>query len=202
MLTCKRRACLVTVSSIAWLVSCGGGGDGDTTPTTPDENNPPVVNDVPITTPISSTDIISQRGRPTLFSLECSRHVYDAASENWLPQDDYVRLETWIYSNGSGSNVFSIVNGEVIGQTQTSTTYSNYPNPNIDPRTFGCREPIETVERVLDATRFSTSSGTPAEPELNLGSGQLEYTYYTVNGSTTGIRTVYINNTLIGMVTL
>lgn len=200
MLNLKRRARLFAGLSILGLVGCGGGGGG-ATPTVTDDGGAPIVSDGP-TTQTSSTDIISQRGRPTLFSMECSRHAYDAASGNWLPQEDYLRLETWIYSDTTGSSVISIVNGEVVGETQTSTSYSDYPNPNIDPRIFGCQEPIETVERVLDATRFSSTAGTPAEAELNLGSGQLEYTYYTVNGSTTGIRTTYINDTLIGMVTL
>lgn len=191
---------LVAFFSILSLSGCGGSGGG--APNDPQNDGTPNVVDIPIGAQTNSIDMIALRGRPSIFSLECSRHVFDATSGNWVPQENYLRLETWIYSNAEGSEVVSIVNGEIISRSQTTANYSDYPNPNIDPRLFGCGEPIETVERVLDATRFSSTNGTEVEAELNLGGGQIEYTYYTVNGSTTGIRTTYISDTLIGMVTL
>jgi len=137
-----------------------------------------------------------------MFSIECGRLAYNKNTENWDPQSGFVRIETWIYSNASGAEVVTITNGEIIDRTLTNDDYSQYPAPNIDPRRYGCGEPIATVERVLGGVQLLTTEGSDAEAELNLGNIQLKAVYYTINSAASGIQVTYSNDQMLGMVTL
>jgi len=181
---------LIPVGGLLLVSGCGGGGSSSSGNVTPA---------AAVTT---SADIINSKGTPAMFSIECGRLAYDQTTASWIPQDGFVRVETWIYSGASGAEVVAITNGEVINETQTADDYSQYPAPSIDPRRFGCGEPIATVERVLGGTPLLTTEGSATEADLNLGTTQLKAVYYTINSATSGIQVTYSNDQLVGMVTL
>ena len=209
---------IIGTSLLLFFNGCGSGGSSTSTaidppapqpivtpPTiTPPSNNPPLVTPPP-TTPIVTTvsaDIIASKGLPTLFSIECSRHAFDASTGNWEPQEGFVRADTWTYSNTSGTEIITIINGEVISQRNNTNDISQYPSPNIDPRRFGCGEGITTVNRVLNGVEVFNTEGSAVEADLNLANIQLKSIYYTINNSGSSVNITYSNNKLVGMVTL
>ncbi|MCP4284109.1 MAG: hypothetical protein GY792_06615 [Gammaproteobacteria bacterium] len=183
---------LVFLSAVSLVVLAGCSGDSSSSGATVP----------PTATVTTSADIIQSEGKPRLFSVECSRLALDANTGNWEPQAGFVRVETWVYPNAAGSEVVSIANGEVIDSALTADDYSAYLAPDIDPRLFGCGEPIATVERVLNGTELLTTAGGPDEAALNLGAVQLKLVYYTINGAASGVQVTYSNDLMIGMVSL
>jgi len=150
----------------------------------------------------TSTEIVAARGTPAIFSIECVRHAYDASTAMWHPLPGFVRSEVWIYPDGGRADVVTLVNGEVIDRRTTDDDYSEYPNPGIDPRVYGCAESSATVEKVLGGGLLSTTDGTDAQAVLALDNVQLKVNLYAVNGGRSALQVMYSNDKLIGMVTL
>src|SRR5512140_3827510 len=94
----------------------------------------------PPASPRNAADLIARRGTPTVFSIACGRHAYDAASRRWMPVAGFVRVDAWLYPNGSRSDVFVLVNGEVIRSDSLDRNIAAYPNPGFNPRLVGCGE--------------------------------------------------------------
>lgn len=177
----------VATSLAAFLFSCGGGGGGSS--------------EVPLVA-TTSAELVAFKGLPRMFNIECSKYAYNADTGNWHPQNALVRTETWFYSSPSGSEVLIMINGEIIGRKVNDSDISKYPAPNIDPRRFGCAEPIDTVVTVLDGVEIYSTEGSEIEAEFVNRNIYLKSVYYTVNNSQSAVNVTYSKDKMMGMVTL
>lgn len=152
----------------------------------------------------TATELVRTLGRPRIFTVDCKRHAFDAATGVWQPQPGFVRTELWLYPSAIAgrSDVFTMVNEEIIKAIVTEQDITRYPEPNIDPRAFGCAEPLATVERVIGGTRTYTTQGTDLEQQLNLGNVQLQSNYYVINSGASGVMVIYANGKMVGMQSL
>jgi hypothetical protein len=118
-----------------------------------------------------------------------------------MPQAGYVRLDAWFYPTGQQSDVFILVNGEVIKFSKLARDISSYPSPQFNPRTIGCGESEAIVDGLVGAPAHTTQ-GSPAAPQLLFGNVQVQVNYHLVNGGKSGMMVTYSNGKMIGMATL
>ena len=159
------------------------------------------------TSPITAKDLIAAYGTPTLFFIECLNHAPTPGTDRWdpVPGGAMVRYSTWVYHEVPGqARAFAMVNQEVMRGQRVSTDpeLAGYPNPQIDPRRFGCRERRPTVDALIPGNdkRF-TSEGTDQQPELLLSAGnQLTVDMSAIRNQTL-LQVIYSNNEMVGMST-
>lgn len=146
--------------------------------------------------------LVASRGAPTVFSVECLRHAWDADAAAWVPQAGYVRVGTWVYAagaEGEDGTVLALLNGEVVAERPATDTLGDYPRGAFDPRTFGCGESRLTVESVLGGGPVLTTEGTSLQAALDLDGVRLVAAYYRLGAGPAGLVVLYANDRLIGM---
>lgn len=152
--------------------------------------------------PDTADRLVASRGAPSVFSVECLRHAWDADAEAWVPQAGYVRVGTWVYAadaDGEESQVLALLNGEVIAERLATDSLGEYPRGAFDPRTFGCGESRLTVESVLGDAPVLTTEGTSFQAALDLDGVRLVAAYYRLGEGPAGLVVLYANDRLIGM---
>jgi hypothetical protein len=150
----------------------------------------------------TGAELIAARGTPTAFSMECSRRAYDATSRSWRHTDQMVRIDSWLYAQGSQTMVVALVNGEVVGSGMVARDLSAIENPDINPRQFGCLEQRATVEGTLGLSSPDvTTTGTDVADVLDFGDYALQGDYYR-RGNIGLLLTTLDGERVISMVTL
>ena len=160
----------------------------------------------------SASDLISKRGTPTVWNMTCGRHAWDAASHSWKPITGFVRIDSWMYPSSEktslgestkGTDVYVLVNGEVVKRDHIDKAIDSYPNSGFNPRQIGCGESESTV-RLLPGfgAPTRTTDGKAPDDAVNFGTSHLKVNYHSTTNGVAGFLVTYSNGQLIGVSTL
>ena len=160
----------------------------------------------------SSSDLIAKRGTPQVWNMTCGRHAYDAASHSWKPITGFVRVDSWMYptsdktwSGGStrGTDVYVLVNGDVVKIDHIDQVIDSYPNSRFNPRQIGCGESESTINLLPGFGKPSrTTEGKAPDDAVTFGTSHLKVNYHGAVAGAASFLVTYSNGQLIGVSTL
>lgn len=150
--------------------------------------------------PPTDRTLVADRGVPAVFQIECGQHALNPSTQHWEPITGTLRVDTWLYANGEQSDLFVLVNGDVVKRQTVAKDISAYPSPGLDPFSVGCGEAESVIAKLAKSEPSLTTDGTSAAGQFSLGQVQLKSSYYVLGH--TGLLATFADGKMIALVTL